>query len=314
MIRNLREEDLASVAALWAATVPYKYHVDDSLLWQNSFGNLLYSPSASFAFENESGIVGAIVIKNSAHELFDGPDPDSMHINCLVFSEFASGAELLSRTIEICKKQGAKKLIFGQDSGHFFPGVPEDMHELRKLLEFARFKNDADFYDVQRDISDYMCPTGVWEKVNRASFHTLDEANMRFLKEFFEREFPRRWMYDVLRQIEAEHRYDIVTMLMIDGFCEGFAFIQDMNCTHPIGGGVWRKSLGDRWCSLGPVGVSERLRGQGFGDGMLAFGLETLQSRGCRNCIIDWTTLKEFYGKHGFSVRRTYTPFALQLA
>jgi predicted N-acetyltransferase YhbS len=48
------------------------------------------------------------------------------------------------------------------------------------------------------------------------------------------------------------------------------------------------------------------VRGEGWGGALLSAGLLELKARGTNQCIIDWTTLGEFYGKHGFEKSRLY--------
>jgi predicted acetyltransferase len=55
------------------------------------------------------------------------------------------------------------------------------------------------------------------------------------------------------------------------------------------------------------------MRGQGLGDALLAHSLADLSRKGTRQTIIDWTTLTEFYGKHGFAVTRSYRAYRLAL-
>ena len=101
--------------------------------------------------------------------------------------------------------------------------------------------------------------------------------------------------------------------LFTEGELHGFALLQDKSTPRPIGGAVWRMDLGDDWGSLGPIGISRSVRGRGFGDGLLASSLLELRRRGCRRTIIDWTTLADFYGKHGFVPTRTYRRTTLSL-
>jgi GNAT superfamily N-acetyltransferase len=123
---------------------------------------------------------------------------------------------------------------------------------------------------------------------------------------FFEREFPGRWRYDMLWKVEKEGSYHGIVGLIYKGEVHGFASIQDQSTRFPFGGGVWRQDLGAHWGSLGPIGVSQSVRGFGWGGALLAAGLMELQRRGVQRCIIDWTTLADFYGKHGFEKSRIY--------
>jgi predicted N-acetyltransferase YhbS len=90
------------------------------------------------------------------------------------------------------------------------------------------------------------------------------------------------------------------------GDIHGFASIQGPGTQFPIGGAVWRNDLGENWGALGPIGVSQQVRGEGWGGALLSAGLLELKARGTKQCIIDWTTLGEFYGKHGFEKTRLY--------
>lgn len=63
---------------------------------------------------------------------------------------------------------------------------------------------------------------------------------------------------------------------------------------------------GSFWGSLGPIGISEEIRGKGLGKRLLHDSLQFLQRRGAHNVLIDWTVLKDFYGEFGFKPWRTY--------
>ncbi|HJP82007.1 MAG TPA: GNAT family N-acetyltransferase, partial [Fimbriimonadaceae bacterium] len=94
----------------------------------------------------------------------------------------------------------------------------------------------------------------------------------------------------------------------------GFALLQRSSDKLPIGGAVWRNSLGEIWGSLGPIGIAKELRGNGLGHGLLGKALEHLRDLGVRRCIIDWTTLDAFYGRHGFEIARRYRPSQLRIS
>jgi len=94
---------------------------------------------------------------------------------------------------------------------------------------------------------------------------------------------------------------------------DGFALIQDWQNKTPIGGAVWRNDLGEKWGSLGPIGVSKSIRGHGYGHALLGEALMELKKRGAQRTIIDWTGLIDFYGKHGFETARTYKSMTLLL-
>jgi predicted N-acetyltransferase YhbS len=60
------------------------------------------------------------------------------------------------------------------------------------------------------------------------------------------------------------------------------------------------------WGQLGSIGISADRRGVGFGAALLDAGLRRLHNNGVNGCVIDWTTLTDFYGKFGFAPYRSY--------
>jgi predicted N-acetyltransferase YhbS len=60
------------------------------------------------------------------------------------------------------------------------------------------------------------------------------------------------------------------------------------------------------WGQMGAIGVSADCRGSGYGAALLDGGLRTLRERGVDGCVIDWTTIVDFYGKFGFKLYREY--------
>ena len=110
----------------------------------------------------------------------------------------------------------------------------------------------------------------------------------------------------MLAKIEHEGSHRGIVGLFHNDAIHGFASIQDSSNKYPISGAVWRNALGENWGTLGPIGVSQKVRGHGWGGAILSAGLLELKSRGVKQCLIDWTTLEEFYGKHGFVKTRTY--------
>ena len=155
--------------------------------------------------------------------------------------------------------------------------------------------------DLERDLNGYQ-PT----PFDRAEFRYLRANDLPALTEFFEREFPHRWRYDVIRKFSLEEPGSSVFGMFVNGNLEGFALLQQAGCVCPIGGAVWHRSLGPNWGSLGPIGISEKIRGQGLGGALLDHALGQLAQDGAAQTIIDWTNLIDFYGKYGFEVTRTY--------
>ncbi|MBL8088129.1 MAG: hypothetical protein JNM85_08695 [Chthonomonas sp.] len=312
MVRALRLSDADACLTLWNRVSPAKFAIDAAQLSINVFGSPLWLTDLSFAIGDP--LTAFAVMKRSGFGMYPGPEESWLHLSCLVYEDPHDGAQLLDAILNVAHARAATKLFYGQDLRHFWPGVPEEMPALKELLASRGFQAGDTNVDLERDMKEYMAPENVYARIGDAQLRACSVADVPLLEEFLKREFPRRWWYDVMNKIEIEGRPECVFGVFVDGVCEGFAITHEDGCKMPIGGAVWHVDMGPGWGSLGPIGVSERVRGRGLGNAILAFGLEGLRDRGVRQCIIDWTTLVDFYGLHGFKPTRIYTPFSIDLA
>ena len=60
------------------------------------------------------------------------------------------------------------------------------------------------------------------------------------------------------------------------------------------------------WGQLGPIGVSQGCRGAGYGAACWTRACAACAMPGVDGCVIDWTSLLDFYGKFGFQPYRQY--------
>ncbi|MBS1706321.1 MAG: hypothetical protein JST40_10630 [Armatimonadetes bacterium] len=312
-LRQFGNENFEGLAHLWAQTLPNKYRVSAELLRQNTVDSGFMVDQASFCADDKGQVSGWVVVKNSGCGLYPGPEPTWFHINSLVFSDPEEGQQLLNAALKAMRELGATKVFYGQDLRHFWPGVCDGGEGIATLLEANGFSIGTRNIDLENDLATYTPPSNAFDKVGDASFRPCTPEDIPLLDEFLEREFPRRWRYEVNWKIEQEGTPSDVYGCFIDGKCEGFASTQRQGHKRPICGAVWNLDLGENWGALGPIGVSEQIRGRGLGGAMLASGLLGLKCHGVRKCIIDWTTLEEFYGKHGFKANRVYIPYTLEL-
>lgn len=307
---SFRQADFSALAELWNSYYPQEYAIDAAILEQNTVGSPLFDWGASAIDVVDEKILGFVAVKKSAATLYKGPQPDTWHITGLAHHEADTGVDLLAYAKQNLRDRGAYRLAFGGDNRHLFPGCPTAAANLCNFLMVAGFREAAECFDLERDLADYEPPT---QPPDGLELRTCKPGDVEQVRTFFEREFPHRWRYDVFDKIGVEGPEACVFGAFQGDRCVGFALIQDAKQRQPIGGAVWRKSLGENWCSLGPIGVSSEMRGGGIGHGLLGKALLELKSRGGRRCIIDWTTLKEFYGKHGFVPTRHYRPATLLL-
>lgn len=313
MVGRFEHLDLEVLQELVRKTWPAKYHVTTELLRTHILESPTLDHDASRWLTIQHELVGALAIKRSPAELYPGPDPLQAHVGLLAFRDAGSAKRLFDEVIPILRGKGIQKLIFGQDSRHLFPGCPKEWPELMALLDELGFEVVNDQVDLERDMATYVAPEGVLAPIAPpVSVRPCQPEDLTALRRFFSDEFPGRWEYDVQQKWNLEGP-DTVIGLFEEDRCVGFALLQQDGCQMPIGGAVWGVDLGPGWGALGPIGISKSVRGRGLGDALLAAALEILRDRGARRSIIDWTTLIDFYNKHGFQVNRNYQTRVLSL-
>jgi predicted N-acetyltransferase YhbS len=305
MIIDWREANLDAILELWNSFHPERYQVDLDILKLNTVDSPTFDWGASLVEIDFEGLVrGFVIFKKAPSQFHKVADADAVHLSGIAFTEPMYGVDMLGEARRILASRGVSNILFGMDSRHFWPGVPQDFQKLNDFLMVEGFAFSGEYFDVERDLSHYELPKPL--PTEDVEFRLMTAADLPSLTRFFENEFPGRWRYDVLWKIEKEANFEGVAVLIYQGEVHGFATIQDSQTKFPIGGAIWRNDLGANWGALGPIGVSQKVRGFGWGGALLGFGLMTLKERGTEQCIIDWTTLGDFYGKHGFEKSRLY--------
>lgn len=245
-----------------------------------------------------------VAVKSSASPLlYAGYDPNLYHISALAIICSVSGRILLQHAMDFIRQSGGKEVRYGQDHLHFLPGVPLDAVDTMNLLLESGWQTKG-------TVEDFELYLDSWEDSERedSEVRHLESKDVVNLQRFFEREFPNRWRYDVVSALQLEDRLDLVSVLIYEGAIEGFALIQSPPMARPIGGAVFSCNQGIPWGALGPIGVSERLRGRGLGDHLLRRSIKLLLDKGVQRVVVDWTHLREFYGKFGFVTSQSYAP------
>lgn len=310
MKHSFRVVDFEALTAFWNNFYPSRYRIDADLLRLKTIQCPVFDWGASVVEIADGEILGFAIVKRSGAFLYKGPDIDTAHLAAIAYREPEYGVDLVSYVKNLLRNRGIQRLVFGADANHFFPGCPNDFPNLQNFLMVEGFEGSNDFVDLERNLSDYVNPS---PPTPGDEYRRLTSSDRNSLDQFFENEFPGRWRHDVHHQISTQGIGTVFGVLR-EGVVEGFALLQDSNQFQPIGGAVWRNDLGDQWGSLGPIGISKRIRGQGSGHALLGMALTDLKDSGVRQCIIDWTTLIDFYGRHGFLPARQYRGLSLKLS
>lgn len=305
---SFRNVDVDRLATLWNTAAPPPFCLPSVRFRTHMIGCPTFDWGAS-AIELDGNVPSAFVaVKRSAASLYPGPDPDMAHISAFACHECEQGVDLLAYAKRVLQQRGVYRLAFGRDSMHLFPGCPDNWAKLHDFLMVEGFDEGDTSVDLTLDLASYRPPCDVADEVR-----PIEPATIPLLLDFLEREFPGRWHYDIAMKLDREDLHGYVFGLFLHGRCEGFALTQDASHKVPLGGAVFPDALGEDWCSLGPIGVSRGLRGQGWGDRLLASSLTALRQSGKRLCRVDWTGIPDWYGRHGFEVERRYRSMVLRL-
>lgn len=312
-LRQLERADIPACLELWRQTVPAKYHIELSTLFAKTVDHPNFLEQLSFAGWSNDELLGFIVSKaDPIGTLYLQPSLNRIHINSISFKSLSVAHILLDQL----ESGSNNQIVFGQDNGHFFPGVPEEWTELHDVFVARGYSAGVDWAnDLESDLREFDPPAHSLDALNSPGIELrrCSLSDVSALQEFFAREFPGRWQYDTVEhKIQVQNEPRDVVALCVNGIIEGFAYTQTWQTTKlPIAGCVWTCDLGPHWGGLGPIGVSMRVRGQKLGGAVLAGALQLLKESGVHRCIIDWTSLVEFYEKFGFSVTRRYKSYSL---
>lgn len=252
-----------------------------------------------------SRVVGAALVSRADSE-------DQARLDALVVHPDAQrrgiGSALLGWAEGWMKKGGARRACLGGSLRPFSPSLPEELCGSFPFFQGCGWDwNERDTWDVARDLGDgkpivrlAMPESGPGDGIRAA-----EEADRAALEAFFERAFPGRWHFSAVEFLRAGGRIEDFIILRQAGRVEGFAWLTFPDSARPIER-MYPHRLPKPWGHLGPIGVAEPLRGLGWGGLLLQSGLMALRARGVRGCVIDWTSLLDFYGKWGFKPYRRY--------
>lgn len=300
-MRSLGALDPAFCAADWNAKHPAKWKLSEPDFEVQASDPLLLPQFTGCC--DEGFVIGKL---SPQGRLFDGVQSQTLILNSI------TAPTLLAEVQAAALDQGFSRITIGSDESHLTPGIiKEDFALASQLREAASDlgwkKSETLQTDLERDLCGYLLPDFCREALEAASAQVRPAAaeDEGPLESFLQGTFPGRWTYDVMKKFRSGEAHQIDLLIWNDEVV-GFSMTQDSTSQNPIGGARWRIDLGESWGSLGPIGVSEKVRGKRLGHALLGLSLLRLSLQGARQTIIDWTTLIDFYGVHGFMPARVY--------
>ena len=318
-IEVFHPDRLEELGALWNVSLHPDYKTDRRLIEQNTLYDPNYRPDGSLMAIADGKLIGW-ALGRLAHvpigdrRLHEGQAWISAFMVHPEYRRRGIGAELYQRLEQWMRAEAERAhgcplrdVLVGGDPGHFFPGVPSEHPEAMAFFQTRGFEILSSPIDLWRDMAGYQTPPQVGQALREANAEVVcpDDRWLDSLRDFLLRVFPGRWTYTTNRRIAVGDLPDILVLVMnqrVEGFCQIF---------HPgskwLGpAAFWRRPLGPHYGGLGPMGVSEELRGRGLGLALLCKSLERLIALGVERVGIDWVGPKDFYAKVGFQPWKTY--------
>lgn len=243
-------------------------------------------PDAPPTLSNQTGWIDAIAVASS-------------------FQRQGIGASLLAWAEQWLAAQGCTQIRVGTSLRPFLPGVPTELNTVGFFTTrgYASAPAGGIVWDVARNLADYTPPPGL-DNLPCAA-RPAQPGDKDALLAFLQREFPGRWTFEFLEFLANGGRISDYMILWTEEGVHGACRLTFEDSTWPIER-FYPYRLPRPWGQLGSIGISASQRGRNFGLALLDAGLRRLHNNGVNGCVIDWTTLLDFYGKCGFEPYRSY--------
>jgi ribosomal protein S18 acetylase RimI-like enzyme len=302
------------VLAIWNAALGARFPLSRDLFVQNGVRDPHVRPEACWlaTVPGQADAVGFCLAKVVREPIgADGWLPQRGWVSLLAvdpdYQRRGVGSALLACAEQYLRAQRRTVITLGGDPNHFLPGVPADRGALA-FFRSAGYAFAADAYDLRRALSRRMPPTpepGL-PIARGVTIRLLQPADAPRLLAFLDEVFPGRWRYTVGRVLQQGGSIGDIMGVVAANRVVGFAQLY-----HPhsrwIGPSVaWTWGLGRLTGGIGPMGLASSFRGRGLGLALLDRSVRRLAQLGVREIVVDWTGLRDFYGRLGFSVWRRY--------
>jgi predicted N-acetyltransferase YhbS len=234
------------------------------------------------------------------------------------------GRAIVTRLLGDARRDGINRIRLGGGIHYLFPGVPKDLAGAEAFFAALGARYEHETFDLRAQLAGPAATDRDRTVLADAGLtvRPMAPSESEGLLAFLDRAFQLDWVHDLGWAMDHGMPVEDVLLLVPVGGSggpvaarkiAGFATIHRRGNAPLFGLRFWEDLLEPSSGGLGPIGVVERLRGQGLGRALLAVALDTLQARGVRDCVIDWTTLLGYYGPFGFQPWKSYLQGELPL-
>jgi len=291
--------DLDEVLKLWNEEVGFIYPIAKDIFAQNVVN---YKQKKVFgAYENDN-MVGFIVGKSFLH-----PDLESYHnqafISLLYVKKAYRRRGIASKLLKLIEEEYKDKDIInvGKDINNFFPGIPSDFIDVAESFFVNRGYSIGKY---THDLINCSC-TKYKLKNSDFSFQVCSLADKDDLVSFMSKEFPGRWYFEVKDYFSKGGSGKEYVIAKQNSRIVAFTRLNDRTFKEYAYNTVWYPRFHNLF-GVGPLGVAKDMRGKELGYDIVAFAINEAIDRGCKEIIIDWTSLMSFYQHFHFEIWKNY--------
>ncbi len=203
-------------------------------------------------------------------------------------------------------EQGCRRFRLGGSIRPFSAGLPVELRDeafFNRRGYVGRPEHERS-WDVALDLRDYVTPESA-RKATGLQARPARPGEEDALLAFLRREYPGRWRFEAEEHLRDDGRVSDYVLLWSERGVDGFCQLTYKDSRRPLDR-FFPHGLPRPWGQLGSVGVSWDRHGKGYGAVMMDAALGHLRDAGVRGCVIDWTSIVDFYGKFGFKPFREY--------
>ena len=307
MIRLFTLSDISSIVEIWNSACGANLAINTRFVQYNTKLSTGAVQEGCIALENNTPI-GFVL----ASALPNDPKTSAPHVGWVdaiavhpEFQQHGIATELLNWAENFLRAQKCTVARLGGSLHPFVAGLPDELNNLGWFNKrgYQPRPNAETDWDTARDLHNYA------QRMDYSSFNaTVRPAHADdhdAIMEFFMRDFPGRWRYEYTEALEDGGRNSDFMIIVTNKGVDGIARLTYEDSERPIER-FYMHALPHPWGQLGSIGISKRVRGQGLGGMLLDLSLCHMRDLGIRGCVIDWTSLVDFYGKYGFKPYRKY--------
>jgi GNAT superfamily N-acetyltransferase len=336
---NLPDE-LNPLVELWNICLPESMSTVPELLRNYLDNDKNYDPEGSIgAYTNENEMVGWIIgrrwqisIEEMGGNKEDQENRDKQMGIGMIFvhpnyRRKGIGTKLVQIVEEFFAKNGGQIISIGREPGNYFlPGVPEELDETMEFFDTFGYGESgiSSSIDIIGDISYYEeipinnPKLAEYIRKNKADgYEVIAYSNdlKEKMRDYMHTTFGNHWYWKVNNHIICpEAAMDEIQILIrknpsgVQEFL-GFALTSSVSSMKTAAATLVQSKGDPIFGGLGPIGISDSIRGRALGAMLLHCALYNLKRKGVKKVLIDWTShglLKRFYGPAGFKLYMTY--------